>query len=100
MIFISGILILTLEKDWWGGYLGPDKNYTNTAANFKEWLRNGKRLTRPNGAYLIENSIRLIMVGTSITFFLFMCSLEGVQTVLSLSLAGKSLTVSFMQYLS
>ena len=34
VIFLSGILILTLEKDWWGGYLGPDKNYTNSAANF------------------------------------------------------------------
>ena len=27
-IFLSGLLTLTMEKDWWGGYLGPDKNYS------------------------------------------------------------------------
>ena len=25
-IFVSSILVLTIEKDWWGGYLSSDKN--------------------------------------------------------------------------
>ena len=75
-IMLSSLLTLTLEKNWWGGYLGPDKNYGKSAANFKEWLANGKRLARPNPAYLVENSLRLMVIGTSITFFLTMMFID------------------------
>jgi hypothetical protein len=36
-IFISSFLILTVEKDWWGGYLSVEKN-SHMAQNFHEWL--------------------------------------------------------------
>lgn len=34
--FLSSFLILTIEKNWWGGYLTSDKN-SHVAHNFKEW---------------------------------------------------------------
>ena len=36
-IFASSFLILTIERDWWGGYLGSKRNSTE-AMNFNEWL--------------------------------------------------------------
>jgi hypothetical protein len=44
-VFLSSFLILTLEKDWWGGYLTADHN-SQEAHNFKEWLANGKRFKK------------------------------------------------------
>ena len=32
-IFASSFLILTIERDWWGGYLGSKRNSTE-AMNF------------------------------------------------------------------
>jgi len=44
-VFLSSFLILTLEKDWWGGYLTADHN-SQEAHNFKEWLAYGKRFKK------------------------------------------------------
>ena len=44
-VFLSSFLIITLEKDWWGGYLTADHN-SQEAHNFKEWLANGKRFKK------------------------------------------------------
>lgn len=65
-----------MEKDWWGGYLGPDKHYSHTAMNFTEWINNGKRMVRPNPAYFYQNCFRLSIVGTSITFFIVMSFMD------------------------
>jgi len=70
-IFISSFLILTIQKDWWGGYLTSDKN-SHVAHNFNEWLKNGKKMKVPNPSYRFENTLRLIVIGSSITFFLLM----------------------------
>jgi hypothetical protein len=76
-IFLSSVLTLTMEKDWWGGVLGPDKHYTKTAMSFDEWMRNGKKMIRPNPAYFYQNLVRLCIVGTSITFFLVMSFIDA-----------------------
>ena len=74
-IFISSFLILTVEKDWWGGYLSVEKN-SQVAQDFHEWLRYGKQLRRPNPSYRVENTIRFVVVGCSISFFLIMMFLD------------------------
>jgi hypothetical protein len=74
-IFLSSFLVLSAEKDWWGGYLSSDKNSTQ-AKNFNEWLVNGKKLSKPNPVYYFENLIRLIVMGTSISFFTLISFLE------------------------
>lgn len=74
-IFVSSFFVISIEKDWWGGYLGSDKNSTQ-AKNFNEWLLNGKKLTKPNPVYLLENMLRLIVMGTSISFFTLITFLE------------------------
>ena len=65
-----------MEKDWWGGVLGPDKHYSKSAASFDEWMRNGKKMMKPNPKYLYSNFIRLCIVGTSITFFFVMSFMD------------------------
>lgn len=80
-IFVSSFLVLTVEKDWWGGYLSAEKN-SEEAQNFRDWLRFGKRLRRPNPSYVVENTIRLTIVGCSISFFLIMSCLEVLQSAI------------------
>ena len=74
-IFISSFLILSVEKDWWGGYLSVEKN-SQIAQNFHEWLKNGKQLRKPNPSYYVENTVRFIIVGCSISFFMVMLFLD------------------------
>lgn len=52
-----------------------EKN-SQIAQNFHEWLRNGKQLRRPNPTYVFENTIRLMIVGCSISFFMVMLFLD------------------------
>ena len=75
-IFASGILTLTLERDWWGGEFTASEHSSKPAGNYTEWVSNGYKLTKPNEAYLMTNTLRLIVVGTSISFFMIMCFLE------------------------
>lgn len=81
-VFLSSFLIITIEKDWWGGYLTSDKN-SHSAKNFQEWLKNGKKMRAPNPTYVFENTIRLIIIGSSISFFLLMCLMELVQCLVT-----------------
>jgi len=83
--FLSSFLIITIEKNWWGGYLTSEKN-SFVARNFHEWQLNGKKMKVPNPTYLFENTIRLIVIGTSITFFLLMSFMDLVQTLITLVL--------------
>lgn len=98
-IMLSSLLTLTLEKNWWGGFLGSEKNYGKSAGSFQEWMANGKRLSKPNPAYLVENSLRLMVVGTSITFFLTMMFVECFQGIYSCLIASQSFVRSVCQYL-
>ena len=82
-IFVSSFLILTIEKNWWGGYLTSDKN-SHVAQNFNEWLNNGKKMKVPNPSYLFENTVRLIVIGSSITFFLLMSFVEIIQAIITI----------------
>ena len=41
-VYFSSFLILTIEKDWWGGYLTNNENDNKMVADFKDYLLNGK----------------------------------------------------------
>jgi hypothetical protein len=47
-IFASGILTLTLERDWWGGEFTASEHSSKPAGNYTEWVNNGYKLTAPN----------------------------------------------------
>lgn len=98
-IFASGILTLTLEKDWWGGEFSAAEHSSAPAHNYTEWVNNGYKLTKPNPAYLVENMMRLMVVGTSISFFVIMSFLELFQNLLSCLLAGKGCCQSICDYI-
>ena len=74
-VFVSSFLILTIEKDWWGGYLTsePEKTF---------W--HDYRKVRSNPKYTIENTIRLVILGISISFFMVIILLELTQSIFTL----------------
>jgi len=82
-IFVSSILVLTIEKDWWGGYLSSDKN-SQAVKDHKEWIENYEKRLKSSPAYVFENTIRLMIVGCSISFFLMISLMDLIQTVLTL----------------
>lgn len=74
-VFISSFLILTLEKDWWGGYLTGEQEKTF-------WYDYKK--VKPKPEYMIENTIRLVILGVSISFFMVIILCELTQTVFTI----------------
>ena len=72
-IFISSFLILTMERDWWG--LGPEDG-DQFARNWNDWRDQGKMITKANSAYAVRNTIRLVIVGCSISFFMVIVFIE------------------------
>jgi hypothetical protein len=99
-IFLSSFLILSIEKDWWGGYLSAEKN-VKVAHNFNEWMNYGKRMSKPNPRYIFENTIRLIVIGSSITFFLLMSIVECTQVfVTAMCVAYDRIQHTFYRILS
>lgn len=65
-VFISSFLIITIEKDWWGGYLTSD--LPEKIFDFKN--------VKQNPSYRIENTIRLIILGISMSFFMIIILCE------------------------
>ena len=39
-ILLSSFLVISIEKDWWGGYEKEEP------VSFKEWLANGKKFKK------------------------------------------------------
>lgn len=78
-IFLSSFLILTIEKDWWGGYLTQERGEKPHESPAKEHKKLEKTKV-PNPAYIYENTIRLIIIGSSISFFLVMAFVDCIQT--------------------
>lgn len=82
-IYVSSLLVLSIEKDWWGGYLTHHDTDKNAVANFSEYLKNGKQMYKENPAYVYENTLRLIIVGCSISSFCTMLLIDVVQIIFS-----------------
>ena len=69
-IFLSSFLVITVEKDWFGGYLSDgDSTSDQQNINMMAYLRDGKKVYKSNPVYIVENTIRLIIIGISISFF-------------------------------
>ena len=81
-VFLSSFLILTVEKDWWGGHLTGDQE--------KKWTHNGIFWSSPyqqvkqDPAYRVENTIRLIILGNSLSFFMIIILCELFQSIFTL----------------
>jgi len=75
-IFISGFLIATLEQDWRGGYLLLDE-MSDEPFHFRNFSPRQKY--KPNPIYTVENTIRLVIIGSSIAFFIQFLILEMIQ---------------------
>ena len=79
-IFISGVLIATLELSEVGGFLLLDGLTEDPEMNLYQ-MRNffPRSKYKPNPLYTFENTIRLVFIGSSIAFFIQFLILEMVQ---------------------
>jgi len=80
-IYGSSLLVLTIERDWWGGYLTHHDSNQNQVANFQDYLKNGKQMYKENPLYKFENTLRLIIVGCSISSFWVLLFIDILQIV-------------------
>lgn len=80
-VYFSSFLVLTIEKDWWGGYLTNNDQNNKMVANFQDYLMNGKQLYRENPIYVFENTVRLIFIGCSISFILNVVLIDVIQII-------------------
>lgn len=80
-VFISSFLVLTIEKDWWGGALSASRG--EQVSNFKEFMANGMDLYKKNRVYKFGNTIRLAIIGCTISFFCLIIILELIQSFLT-----------------
>ena len=87
-IFVSSILVLSIEKYWWGGYLtwniepSEDKPFYNNSLykNLHQMKHNIKNhewyIHYENELYTINNMMRLTVVASSIAFFMILSLLD------------------------
>ena len=80
-IYSSSLLVLSIEKDWWGGYLTHHDSDQNQAHNFQDYLKNGKQMYKENPAYVYENTLRLIIVGCAVSSFCTLLFIDVVQII-------------------
>jgi hypothetical protein len=71
---------LTIEKDWWGGYLTITAEDGDETRPIPAYLTKIKQKYKPNPLYKVENTVRLIIIGSSIAFFFVMCGIELAQS--------------------
>lgn len=104
-IFVSSILVLSIEKNWWGGYLSmeeSDDNIPNVELIKSQgprhmihfaltWFHQRAHLihqhrvfqTYKQELYTLNNLIRLVIVASSISFFVIISMLEVLQLALT-----------------
>ena len=80
-VLLSSFLIITIEKDWWGGYLTSPSDSLSFQQYWGSIYHRTYEPAKPNPAYVVENTIRLMFVGISIAFFMEMILLEIVQSL-------------------
>ena len=80
-VFVSSFLVLSIEKDWWGGALSASRG--EQVSNFKEFMSNGQDLYRKNRVYTFGNTIRLSIIGCTISFFCLIIILELIQSLMT-----------------
>lgn len=69
-VILSSFLIITVEKDWFGGYLSDgDSTSQQQNLDLMNFLRVGKVVYKENPVYKVENTIRLMIIGTALAFF-------------------------------
>ena len=79
-VFISSFLVVSIEKNWWGGYLTASPTYTHWHYRIKQhhiWTDYKQEL------YTINNLVRLVIVGSSISFFMIITCMELAQTLVT-----------------
>ena len=81
-VFASSFLVLSIEKYWWGGFL--------TTATQPVHYQIGHHLTKiqlletyRQELYTINNLIRLIIVASSISFFMIITLIETLQMIIT-----------------
>ena len=77
-IFVSSFLVLTLEKDFWTDSETTRQKQMESFANF---MRHGKGMTKKNPVSVL-GVLRLMLIGSSISFFMAMSFLEIVSNML------------------
>jgi len=78
-VFLSGLLILTIEKDWWGGVLSSNEDAHFEPTSFIDAMHRRHQvyhLVKPNPGYRIENCLRLIIVGIAVSSFVVLSMIE------------------------
>jgi hypothetical protein len=79
-IFLSSFLVISIEKDWWGGY--EEKH--NAPFDIKELFKKKNEIReKQDPAYVFENTIRLMIVGCSISFFMVLTLTELAQSLVT-----------------
>lgn len=82
-IFVSSFLVLSIEKYWWGGYLSNPQIQTHYSG-IKASLSNSFIYENYKmEIYTINNLIRLVVVASSITFFMMITCLEITQMIVT-----------------
>lgn len=72
--------MISIEKDWWGGY--EDKH--NEPFDIKELFKKKNEIReKQDPAYVFENTIRLMIVGCSISFFMVLTLTEIAQSLVT-----------------
>jgi len=85
-IFISSFLVLSIEKYWWGGYLSwndssEDRMMVSSIMSGIHHIKHHIKKTDiylqyEHEFYVINNMIRLTIVGSSIAFFMILSLLD------------------------
>jgi hypothetical protein len=85
-IFLSSFLVLSIEKNWWGGYLTEENTrFHNKAALFLEPIHSHRIFqTYKQELYAFNNLLRLVIVANSISFFIIISLLEIFQKIITL----------------
>ena len=87
-VLFSGFLVLSIEKNWWGGYLSWSELPKNEAQSYSDmmlslyhfknkWTKAGA--TYKHELYTIGNFMRLTIVSDSLTFFMVISLLDLMQ---------------------
>ena len=80
-VFFSSFLIITIEKDWWGGYLTSSTEKPHFQQMWGQIYGRSYQPVKQNPSYVFENTIRLMFIGISIAFLMEMVLLEIVQSL-------------------
>lgn len=74
-VFVSSLLVITLEKDWWTFETKP-KDAKAQAVNMNDFFSGGAMQKGPDTAHVTINTTRDIILAISISFFVIVTFIE------------------------